>query len=163
MKTFKLMTVVGVLASAAGAQSIDTSALLLRGSRAEGTFSLPAARLLEPGAWEVSLGYAHEGEVVRATTATGAVRGGALTQPVRWIDQRDLGWVQLSVSPLARFELNASLPVLLGQSVNAVAGMDTPLSALATSVKSANQSLVNLIVLLSYGAGIDEAAGEAAL
>lgn len=152
MKTFKLMTVVGLLASVAGAQSFDTSALLLRGSRAEGTFSLPAARLLEPGAWEVSLGYAHEGEVVRATTVTGAVRGGTLTQPVRWIDQRDLGWVQLSVSPLARLELNASLPVLLGQSVNAVAGMDTPVSARAALGDAAFGLRFAILPRLAWGA-----------
>jgi outer membrane protein OmpA-like peptidoglycan-associated protein len=118
-------------AVSAFAQTVDTSALMLRGSRAEGSFALPSARLLEPGAWEVSFGYEHDGEVVRVETATGGVRGGALTQPVRWVDQREVGWVQAAFSPFQRLELNASLPVVLGQSASAVTGADTPASGSA--------------------------------
>lgn len=112
------------LASSAFAQSVDTNSLLQRGSRAEGSIALPSGRLLERGAWEISLGYGHEGEVVRVSTPTGDVRGGALVREVRWVDQRDLAWVHLAVSPLGRFELNAVLPVLLGQSSNPMSGVD---------------------------------------
>jgi outer membrane protein OmpA-like peptidoglycan-associated protein len=128
----KLQTLaVMVAASSAFAQSVDTSSLLQRGSRAEGSIALPSARLLERGAWEISLGYGHEGDVVRVATPTGDVRGGALVKDVRWVDQRDLAWVHLAVSPLSRFELNAVLPVLLGQSSNAMSGIDTPMSGRA--------------------------------
>ncbi len=128
----KLQTLaVMVVASSAFAQSVDTSSLLQRGSRAEGSIALPSARLLERGAWEISLGYGHEGDVVRVATPTGDVRGGALVKDVRWVDQRDLAWVHLAVSPLSRFELNAVLPVLLGQSSNAMSGIDTPMSGRA--------------------------------
>ncbi len=119
------------VASSAFAQSVDTSSSLQRGSRAEGSIALPSARLLERGAWEISLGYGHEGDVVRVSTPTGDVRGGALVQDVRWVDQRDLAWVHLAVSPLSRFEFNAVLPVLLGQSSNLMSGIDTPVSGRA--------------------------------
>jgi large repetitive protein len=123
--------VVMFCASSAFAQAVDTSSLMQRGSRAEGSIALPSARLLERGAWEISVGYGHEGDVVRVSTPTGDVRGGALLQDVRWVDQRDLTWVHLAVSPLSRFEFNAVLPVLLGQSSNSMSGIDTPMSGRA--------------------------------
>ncbi|MFZ5442625.1 MAG: OmpA family protein [Myxococcota bacterium] len=107
----------------------DTSAVYTRTNRAESSLALPTARLLDWGAWEVAVGYRHDGDVVRATVPSGALRGGALTQAVRWIDQRDLAWVQLAVAPLARVELDAALPVLLTQSVNPIDGLATPTTA----------------------------------
>ncbi len=125
-----LLVAVALMTTTANAQ-VDTNVLSLRGSRVEGSVALPSARLLEHGAWEISVGYAHDGEVVRAQQRTGDVRGGALTQPVRWVDQRNLAWVHLAVSPLQRFEFNASLPVLLGQTTQALTGYETPLTGAA--------------------------------
>lgn len=123
----RLLAAVAVASTCAAAQ-VDTNALSLRGSRVEGSAVLPSARLLERGAWEISVGYGHDGEVVRVQERTGDVRGGALTQQTKWLDARNLAWVHLAVSPLSRFELNASLPVLLTQTSNPLASTAAPLA-----------------------------------
>lgn len=123
----RLLAAVAVASTCAAAQ-VDTNALSLRGSRVEGTAVLPSARLLERGAWEISIGYGHDGQVVRVQERTGDVRGGTLTQQVKWLDSRNLAWVHLAVSPLKRFEFNASLPVLLTQTTNALSGTPAPLA-----------------------------------
>lgn len=128
MNANRLVAAVVVASWAAHAQ-VDTSAVYARTNRAESTIALPTARLLDWGAWEVAIGYRHDGDVVRANVPTGDLRGGALTKSVNWIDQRDTAWVQLAIAPLARIELDAALPVLLTQSTNAISGVDTPVSS----------------------------------
>lgn len=130
MKTdFRFAGFLLLVSALAHAQGVDTNAVAIGTNRAESTIALPTARLLAWGAWEVSLGYRHDADVVRATVASGQLRGNALTQTTRWIDQRDVAWAQFAVAPLARLELDAALPVLLNQSTNAVAGVETPLAA----------------------------------
>ena len=120
-----------VVSSVSFAQAVDTGAQFIRVNRSESTLALPTARLLERGAWEIAIGYRHDGDVLRANVPTGDLRGGALSTQVKWIDQRDVSWVQLAVSPLSRLELGAALPVLLTQSVNAVPNSTTPSSGAA--------------------------------
>lgn len=122
----RLLAAVAVISTCAAAQ-VDTNALSLRGSRVEGTAVLPSARLLDR-AWEISVGYGHDGAPVRVQERTDAVRGSTLTQQTRWVDARNLAWVHLAVSPLRRFELNASLPVLLTQTTNPLGSTAAPLA-----------------------------------
>ena len=126
MNATRLVASLALASSVTLAQAVDTNAVFSRTNRAESSIALPSARLLDWGAWEVAVGYRHDGDVVRTTVPSGDLRGGALTQQVRWIDQRDSAWVQLAVAPLARIELDAALPVLLTQSTNAVSGFETP-------------------------------------
>lgn len=127
MKTeFRFAGLLVLVATLVHAQGVNTNAVAIGTNRAESTIALPTARLLAWGAWEVAIGYRHDGDVVRATEASGQLRGNSLTQTVHWIDQRDVAWVQFAVSPLSRVELDAALPVLLNQSTHAVAGVETP-------------------------------------
>ena len=124
MRSTLLAAMTVMMSGVAWAQ--DSNALMIKGSRSQGSIGLPSARLLERTGWEVTLGYGHDGDVVRGAAPTGAVRGGTLTMPVRWVDQRDLAWLQLAFSPISRIELDVVMPVLLGQTANSMAGMAAP-------------------------------------
>jgi len=115
-----------LLGTHAFAQGVDTGGTPLGASRAQGTVGLPSARLLPSGAWELTLGYAHEGSVVRAQEPALDVRGGASGRERRWIGERDVGFVGLSVGLADRFELTATLPALIGQSVSDAGGVVAP-------------------------------------
>ncbi|MBI5546862.1 MAG: OmpA family protein [Deltaproteobacteria bacterium] len=117
-----------LVCSGALAQGVDTGGTPHGGSRSQGTLWLPSAQLLPSGAWDVTFGYEHEGTVVRAAQTSSEVRGGALTSERRWIADRDLGAVSVSVGLADRLELGAVLPLLFGQSVSDVDGVVTPLA-----------------------------------
>lgn len=129
----------GLVLAAGGsalAQGVEAHGMVPWGSRAEGAFALPSARLLEQGSWEVALSLAHEGEAVRAAVPLANARGGAQASQIAWISDRQLANLQLTASPLSRFELFAGLPVLLNQNVNAVSGVQTPVGS-ASSIGDA--------------------------
>ena len=93
----RVLTIAAVLlAGAAAAQDVDTSALLATGSRVGAGVVLPSARLLDPGQWEVVLGLGFEGGVVRANLPTGSVRGTSFTSTRAWIDNRTVSALQLA-------------------------------------------------------------------
>lgn len=132
--------------------SIDTNSLRLRGARSTGGMLLPSADVLGAGAWDLSLTYGHEGEVVQSRLPTATTRGSDRFRDVGWIENRDIALLHFAMSPLERLELQAGLPFLLGQRV----GSDPELAP----IESGASAFGDLRLGLRYG--VWEAGGMAA-
>lgn len=129
MRTIPLLLVALLLVvpiSSYGEGAIDTNSLRLRGPRSTGGMLLPSSRLLERGAWDLSLTFGHEGEVVRSMVPTATTRGSDRHREATWLESRDLALLQFAVSPFERLEVQWGIPILLGQQV----GSDPELSPL---------------------------------
>lgn len=108
--------------------AVDASTLHFKGARSEGGMLLPSSRVLEEGAWDLSLTYGHEGKVLRTRVPTDSIRGGVRSREVGWLESRDLMLLHLAMSPWERLEIGAGFPLLLGQETSSDLSLEPPRS-----------------------------------
>lgn len=106
-------------AQTATASNVDTNALRLTGARSQGALLTPGARLMPARTWELSLTYQFEHAALRAVVPTGEIRGSNQTESIRWLNNRQTGYLQLAASPVDRIELLVGVPILISQTAEA--------------------------------------------
>lgn len=114
-----LILSLATLGISALAHATDTNSFSPRGARSQGALLTPSASLLDAGSWDLALTLMNEGGVLRPEVATGEVRGDNQFERIRWLDNRQSAHLQIAVTPSARVELFAALPVLIHYNTNA--------------------------------------------